>query len=62
MAALTIVLSFAAQSMTVAEYSRQFFDRVLRKSYAQTEAENATIAGQKFCSKAYLQFVTCYNL
>jgi hypothetical protein len=39
--------------MTVAEYSRQFFDRVLRKSYGPTEEDNAVVAGQKFCSECH---------
>jgi hypothetical protein len=36
------------QSMSVAEYSRQFFDRVLKGAYGETLEENRRVAGDNF--------------
>ena len=36
------------QSLSVAEYSRQFFERVLKGSYADTLEENRRVAGENF--------------
>ena len=36
------------QSLSVAEYSRQFFDRVLKGSYGETLEDNRRVAGDNF--------------
>lgn len=36
------------QSITVADYSWQFFERVKQRKYGQTEEENSEVAGQNF--------------
>ena len=39
------------QSITVADYSWQFFERVLQNKYGDTEEENAQKAGENFHSE-----------
>ena len=41
---------FAVQSVTVADYSWQFFERVLQRKYGDTEEQNAEKASQNFYS------------
>ena len=36
------------QSITVADYSWQFFERVKQQKYGETEEENSVVAGQNF--------------
>ena len=40
-----------AQSITVADYSWQFFERVKQRKYGQTEEENSEVSGQNFYGK-----------
>ena len=42
---------FVLQSITVADYSWQFFERVLQNKYGDTEEENAQKAGENFHSE-----------
>lgn len=37
-----------SQSLTVPEYSRQFFERVVKGSYGETLEENWKVAGENF--------------
>lgn len=41
----------AMQSLTVSEYSRQFFERTVSKAYAADAEDNQKLAGQNFVSK-----------
>lgn len=45
------------QSLTVSEYSRQFFERTVSHGYAKEPEENQRLAGQNFISK-YSQQIT----
>lgn len=48
------------QSITVADYSWQFFERVKQQKYGETEEENSLVAGQNFYGE--LQLSACHRL
>lgn len=54
----------AAQSVTVADYSWQFFERVLQRKYGDTEEQNAEKASQNFYSAhcCSIRYFVCWSI